>query len=447
MKKLLPEVCTIQYGFPFDSAKFSDSNGMPLIRIRDVVRGYSETYTTEEYKSEYIVHENDLLIGMDGEFNIAKWGKTPALLNQRVCRLAPKDSIDKDYLFYFMPIALKRIEEKTPFVTVKHLSAKELNKIEIPVLSLEEQRKIAETLSKVDKLIAFRDQQLAKLDELVKARFVEMFGDLVVGDKIQTSKKKIGEIASVTKLAGFEFTKYIQYKEHGDIIMLRGLNCKQGKLILDDVKWIDRKTSDLLPRSKLYYGDILMTYAGTIGDVAMVDENDKYHLAPNVAKVSINNKKAYNPIFLMYLFLYSNDYIMRFASQVAQASINMEKIRNFEYYFPDVNVAMVDENDKYHLAPNVAKVSINNKKAYNPIFLMYLFLYSNDYIMRFASQVAQASINMEKIRNFEYYFPDVTFQNQFATFVERVDKQKQTVQQSLEKLELMKKALMQEYFG
>lgn len=112
MKKLLSEVCTIQYGFPFDSAKFSDSNGMPLIRIRDVVRGYSETYTTEEYKSEYIVHENDLLIGMDGEFNIAKWGKTPALLNQRVCRLAPKDSIDKDYLFYFMPIALKRIEEK-----------------------------------------------------------------------------------------------------------------------------------------------------------------------------------------------------------------------------------------------------------------------------------------------------------------------------------------------
>ena len=175
MKKLLPEVCTIQYGFPFDSAKFSDSNGMPLIRIRDVVRGYSETYTTEEYKSEYIVHENDLLIGMDGEFNIAKWGKTPALLNQRVCRLAPKDSIDKDYLFYFMPVALKRIEEKTPFVTVKHLSAKELNKIEIPVLPLEEQRKIAETLSKVDELIAFRDQQLAKLDELVKARFVEMF--------------------------------------------------------------------------------------------------------------------------------------------------------------------------------------------------------------------------------------------------------------------------------
>ena len=293
--------------------------------------------------------------------------------------LRPDASVlNKDYLAAFLrsDSFVTWAVSKTAGAKMPRLGTKDLMNAEIPVPSIEQQKKIAEKFKKLEQLISLRKQQLAKLDELAKARFVEMFGDLVVGDKIQTSKKRIGEIASVTKLAGFEFTKYIQYKEHGDIIMLRGLNCKQGKLILDDVKWIDRETSDLLPRSKLYYGDILMTYAGTIGDVAMVDENDKYHLAPNVAKVSINNKKAYNPIFLMYLFLYSNDYIMRFASQVAQASINMEKIRNFEYYFPDV-----------------------------------------------------------------------TFQNQFATFVERVDQQKQTVQQSLEKLELMKKALMQEYFG
>lgn len=61
------------------------------------------------------------------------------------------------------------------------------------------------------------------------------------------------------------------------VIMLRGLNCKKGHLVLDDIKWIDKDTSDLLPRSKLYYGDILMTYAGTIGDVAMVDADDKTH--------------------------------------------------------------------------------------------------------------------------------------------------------------------------
>lgn len=370
------------------------AGGFPITRIETIADktinrekfGYAEIYDLAQYR-DYILQDGDILMShINSEKHLgkvalySKQGDEQIIHGMNLLMLrADTQKVIPEYAKYYFESQkflrqIGRITKKS--VNQASFTVTALKELEIPLASIIVQRDISEKLKKVDWLISLRKQQLAKLDELVKARFVEMFGDLVVGDKIQTSKKKIGEIASVTKLAGFEFTKYIQYKEHGDIIMLRGLNCKQGKLILDDVKWIDRETSDLLPRSKLYYGDILMTYAGTIGDVAMVDENDKYHLAPNVAKVSINNKKAYNPIFLMYLFLYSNDYIMRFASQVAQASINMEKIRNFEYYFPDV-----------------------------------------------------------------------TFQNQFATFVARIDQQKQTVQQSLEKLELMKKALMQEYFG
>ena len=251
-----------------------------------------------------------------------------------------------------------------------------LKEIEIPEYSMEEQNNIVSQLEKIDTLIFLRKKQLEKLDLLIKSRFIEMFGDLVIGDKISANKHKIGDIANVTKLAGFEFTKYIQYKEQGDIIMLRGLNCKKGHLVLDDIKWIDKDTSELLPRSKLYYGDILMTYAGTIGDVAMVDADNKYHLAPNVAKITLADKTAYNPMFLMHLFMYTNDYIMTFASVVAQASINMEKIRDFEYYFPSVEQ-----------------------------------------------------------------------QNEFAAFVEQTDKSKFEIQKSLEKLEILKKALMQKYFG
>lgn len=217
----------------------------------------------------------------------------------------------------------------------RHFKWLKESKIQYPCA--EKQEEIVSVLNGVSKIIEYRQQQLQKLDELVKARFVEMFGDLVVGNKIKTNRHKIGDIAFVTKLAGFEFTKYVQYKECGDIIMLRGLNCKKGKLVLDDIKWIDKATSDLLSRSKLYYGDILMTYAGTIGDVAMVDADDKYHLAPNVAKITLK-EEAYNPIFLMHLFLYTNNYIMTFASKVAQASINMGKIRNLEYFFPDIDM-------------------------------------------------------------------------------------------------------------
>lgn len=295
MKKLLPEVCTIQYGFPFDSAKFSDSNGMPLIRIRDVVRGYSETYTTEEYKSEYIVHENDLLIGMDGEFNIAKWGKTPALLNQRVCRLAPKDSIDKDYLFYFMPIALKRIEEKTPFVTVKHLSAKELNKIEIPVLSLEEQRKIAETLSKADKLIAFRDQQLAKLDEVVKARFVEMFGE--------PSSNPMGWLQT-TVGAECYYIKDGPHKSLTDVGMENGYpfisvrNIVNGYIDFSTAKYISEADyKDAIKKCCPEKGDILYSKGGTTGIAKLVDIDIKFANWVHLAVLKFNHNEFNGSFF------------------------------------------------------------------------------------------------------------------------------------------------------
>ena len=374
MKKLLPEVCTIQYGFPFDSAKFSDSNGMPLIRIRDVVRGYSETYTTEEYKSEYIVHENDLLIGMDGEFNIAKWGKTPALLNQRVCRLAPKDSIDKDYLFYFMPIALKRIEEKTPFVTVKHLSAKELNKIEIPILPLEEQRKIAETLSKVDELIAFRDQQLAKLDELVKARFVEMFGDEQAFNKEPLSQNVeemfIGPFGSSLKNESFVS------KENGYCMVYEQKHAIRKTMDVE-TRYIDKPKYEELKRFSIHGGDIIVSCRGTIGETYIVPLNAPLGIMhPSIMKIRVKDS-IYNRVFFDFLL--------------------QEKLKQHEAQANGSGVKMA---------------------------------------------VTASALGKE-----EFIVPSIPFQNQFAAFVERVDQQKQTVQQSLEKLELMKKALMQEYFG
>ena len=352
MKKLLPEVCTIQYGFPFDSAKFSDSNGMPLIRIRDVVRGYSETYTTEEYKSEYIVHENDLLIGMDGEFNIAKWGKTPALLNQRVCRLAPKDSIDKDYLFYFMPIALKRIEEKTPFVTVKHLSAKELNKIEIPVLSLEEQRKIAETLSKVDELIAFREQQLVKLDELVKARFVEMF----------TANESNFPMTALNDLCKEIFAGGDKPSE-------------MSQIQTDEFEF--------------------PVYANGYENLGLQGFAKNYRVEEKSVTIS------------------------------ARGTIGYSFIREGRYT-PIVRLITAVPGDKL-----------------NVVYLKY----SIDMLDIKSSGTSQAQLTVPNFKKMKIMEPPLPLQNEFAAFVERVDQQKQAVQQSLEKLELMKKALMQEYFG
>ena len=188
----LTDVCDIQYGYAFDSARFSETEGIPLVRIRDVVRGFSETCTTESFPEEYLVHDGDILIGMDGEFNIARWHGGTAALNQRVCRLIPK-RINSEYIFHFMPSALKAIENKTPFVTVKHLSAKELNRIMVPIPVIDEQIRIGNTLNKVRGIIEARQRQLRSFDTLIKARFVEMFGDPETNPK-GWEKKSLAEV-------------------------------------------------------------------------------------------------------------------------------------------------------------------------------------------------------------------------------------------------------------
>jgi len=202
-RKKLTELCTIQYGYAFDSGKFTeDEEYIPLVRIRDVKRGYSETFYSGEYPNEYVLQAGDLLIGMDGEFNIARWRSRNALLNQRVCKIAAKDNTDEEYLRFYLMKALKVVEDRTSFATVKHLSAKELNKLELEVPEYLEQKKIAHALVMAEKVIELRKQELEEFDNLIKSRFVEMFYDkgypvLKWNDVFETTTGKLDSNAMV----------------------------------------------------------------------------------------------------------------------------------------------------------------------------------------------------------------------------------------------------------
>lgn len=256
-----------------------------------------------------------------------------------------------------------------------HMSDTDFLSMDVPLPDKDTQSKILEIMKKTTSVLCSRQQQLSKLDELVKARFVEMFGDILI-NSMGWTEAEIGVHCFVTKLAGFEYTQYIQYENFGEVVMVKAQNIKNGKLNDKDLSYISAEVSELLPRSQLMPGDVVMTYVGAnIGDVAVIDNKYKYHLAPNVAKIR-----------------------------------------------PDSSV-------------------------YNSVFLMKLLMYMKLYIVKNSADTAKAALGMSRIRKLKAIVPPLSLQNDFATFVECVDQQKQNVQQSLEKLELLKKALMQEYFG
>ena len=183
-KKLVDE-CSILYGYPFDSKCFSTSpDDMPLIRIRDVKEGKTSTFYNGDYPKDYIIHKGDYLIGMDGEFNISPWQSKDALLNQRVCKISCNtSSLLIRYVYRFLIKELKKIEDETPFVTVKHLSAKKINQINIPVPSIAEQEQIVAELDLLQGISEKKKEQLKAYNQLAQSIFYTMFGDPVTNEK------------------------------------------------------------------------------------------------------------------------------------------------------------------------------------------------------------------------------------------------------------------------
>jgi type I restriction enzyme S subunit len=171
---------------------------------------------------------------------------------------------------------------------------------------------------------------MEKLKNIPSLRFPEFEGEWEV--------KKLGEVANVSKLAGYEFTKHITYEESGKIIALRGLNIKNNNLDLTDVKYIDNSELSKLERSKLFVDDLMFTYIGTIGEVALIKENDKFYLAPNVSRIRVD-KNNILPIYILQFFnqdKFRNDEIAKYISSSSQPALSMESVRKFQIKFPSL---------------------------------------------------------------------------------------------------------------
>ncbi len=295
--------------------------------------------------------------------------------NQGFKNLICSDEICNEYLYWYLKSKKEYLNSLGRGATFKEISKKIVENIEIKLPEIERQRKIVDKLKKVDKIIQRRKNQSRLLDVVVQARFVEMFGDPIINN-MSWPESTIGDGCFVTKLAGFEYSKYIEYDDTGDVVMVKAQNVKNGTLNRKDLSFISNEVSDALPRSQLLPGDVVMTYVGAnIGDVALIDDKYKYHLAPNVAKIRVD------------------------------------------------------------------------AKIYNSVYFMYMLMFLNSYIVKNSADTAKAALGMERIRKLKVFIPTYDLQNQFAAFVQQVNKSKFEIQKSLEKTQLLFDSLMQEYFG
>lgn len=342
--KALDKEIDLITGFPFQSAKFV-KNGVRLLRGSNVKRGvtdWSEDNTKfwEDVSYElkqYLLKEGDVVIAMDGSLvgkSFARITKNdlPALLVQRIARVR-SNKIDEGYLKEFIcsDYFTKHCDNVKTASAIPHISPKDIRSFQIPIPPTKaEQTAIATALNDADALITQLEKLISKKKAIKQGAMQEL-----LKPKEGWEEKKLGDFAFITKLAGFEYSLHFNsYKDQGDIIVVRGTNITHNKLDLTDVKTIPTETSKKLLRSKLYKNDLVFAYVGTIGPIYLVLENDRFHLGPNTAKITVNSELDSHYLYHYFTSLFIKEEIKLHTSIGAQPSLSMTKIREFRIFLP-----------------------------------------------------------------------------------------------------------------
>ena len=328
----------------------------------------------QDYVADYIFDDELVLLAEDGgnfgskEKPIAYRVSGKCWVNNHAHVLKPKAVIDVDYLCY--SLMFYDVSGLVNGATRQKLTQSDMRKMEIPLRTMVEQKKIVCRLNKLTELISLRKQQLAKLDELVKARYVEMFGDINVNNK-KWMTYPLGELCTI----------------------VRGGSPRP----------IERYLGGTIPWIKI--GD------ATTGENIYLNSTKEYIIQEGVKKSRMI--KAGSLIFAN-----------------CGVSLGFARIITFDGCIHDGWLAMEDIDEKL-----------------DKIFLLYSLNQMTEYFRKTAPAGTQPNLNINIMKMHRQIVPPMEMQKAFISFVKCADRQKQIVQQSLEKLELMKKSLMQEYFG
>lgn len=374
----IKDICDLQNGRAFKPSDWGTA-GLPIIRIQNLNDERAPfNYYDGKYNLAQEVDNGDLLFSWSGtpgtSFGAFLWNRGKGVLNQHIFKVIPKVEVDKTYLMYALNGNISTIISKAHGgVGLQHITKKELDEIEIQMVSISRQKKIVEILEKISLLIFLRKQQLAKLDEVVKARFVEMFGD-PVSNPLHWKKVKLSELADI-KIGPFGSLLHKEDYATGGHPLVNPSHIINGRIIVDNDLTLTEGKYFELSAYHLKKNDVVLGRRGEMGRCAVVDEEG---LLCGTGSLLIRTNGTVTA-----------DYIQKIIS------------------FPTFRKTIED----------------------------------------MAVGQTMPNLNVPIVSNFMIIVPPLSVQKDYYDFVECVDQQKQTVQQSLEKLELMKKALMQEYFG
>ncbi|MBZ6533256.1 restriction endonuclease subunit S [Acinetobacter seifertii] len=307
----LNNIAKVVNGFAFKSADFnSRGKGNRLIRIRDILKGDTQTYFSGEVPDGYWVNEDDIIIGMDGDFNIAWWTGRPALLNQRVCKLDELTELfDQRFLFRLLPGYLDAVNANTSSTTVKHLSSKTLEELLLPLPPLAEQKVIADKLDALLTQVEITKTRLEHIPNLLKT-FRQSILSAAVSGKLTEEWRDVNGfvINNWDQVLAADVCLKITDGEHQTPkrrsqgrMLLSAKNIRDGFIDYENHDLISEEDfNKCLKRCYAEINDVLIVSVGaTIGRAAIKKDDTEFALVRSVGLFKIDPEKIIGD-YLLY---------------------------------------------------------------------------------------------------------------------------------------------------
>ena len=296
----LVDVCNILYGYPCDATKFNDNRmGLPLVRIRDVLAGKTTTYTTEKVPQEYIIQAGDLLVGMDGNFHVSNWKDNCGVLCQRVCRISSKDEtmVLNGFLRHYLPPTIKQIELSKPSGTVKHLLAKDINAIYVPLPPLPVQQEIVRILDTFTELTAELNEKLTA-ELTARKKQYEYYRSIILRSCKSAQTKTLGQICDFVRGPFGGSLKKEIFTDEGYAVY------EQQHAIYGEFNFryhVDEQKYQEMIRFSVKPGDLIVSCSGTMGKITIIPDDAPAGII-NQALLKLTPRNAINNKYLKYCF-------------------------------------------------------------------------------------------------------------------------------------------------
>ena len=356
MKYRLGEICdVVSGGTPSRAtAEFWDGGTIPWIKIGNIQRKYvdeADEYITQaglEGSSAKMLSAGTILFTIFATLGEVGILTIEACTNQAIAGITIKNQSDilTDYLYYFLKSQKSCIAALGRGVAQNNINLSILRNFEVPIPDLPMQKQIVAILDKTAKVVEVRQQQLQQLDELVKARFVELFGD--------GNHPHIALIDLIIEGAGLSYG-IVQPGDDGtgDMGVLRPVDMVDGKISTASIKYIDRSIGDGFKKTELYGDELLITVRGTTGITALTDIRfNGMNVTRGIAVVRYDRNKI-NPVYLKaYLNTdESQRYIQEHTRGATLQQINLSDLRVQQIMVPPLALqeqmaAFIEQTDK-----------------------------------------------------------------------------------------------------